>query len=96
MLDEALLERAVAAGATLQRGAAVVELGCGEEGYRARLEGGAVITAPAAFLATGKHDLRGHKRPPGLQNDLLAFKIYVRLATAQQRALERHVELALF
>ncbi len=96
VLDEALLGRAVAAGATLRRGAAVVELACGEEGYRARLEGGAVINAPAAFLATGKHDLRGLKRPPGLQNDLLAFKIYYRLAAAQQRALERHVELVLF
>lgn len=95
-LDEALIERAAAAGATIQRGAAVVELARGSEGYRARLGDGATIDARAAFLATGKHDLRGWKRPPGLQNDLLAFKIYFRLAGDQQTALDRHVELILF
>ncbi|MEO5728455.1 MAG: FAD-dependent oxidoreductase [Byssovorax sp.] len=96
VLDEALLARAAAAGATLRRGARVVELERVGEGYRARLEGGAEITAPAAFLASGKHDVRGLKRPPGLQNDLLAFKLYFRLAPEQARELERHVELVLF
>jgi flavin-dependent dehydrogenase len=95
-LDEALIERAAAAGATIQRGASVAELGRGSEGYRARLDGGATVDARTAFLATGKHDLRGWRRPPGLQNDLLAFKIYFRLALAQQAELDRHVELILF
>ncbi len=96
VLDEALLARAAAAGATLRRGARVVALERVGEGYRARLEDGAELDAPAAFLATGKHDLRGLKRPPGLQNDLLAFKLYFRLAPEQARELERHVELVLF
>jgi len=96
VLDEALLARAAAAGATIQRGARVVELSRVGETYRARLARGQHIAARAAFLATGKHDLRGWKRPAGLQNDLLAFKLYFRLAADQARSLDRHVELALF
>src|SRR5512132_1768124 len=96
VLDEALLARAAAAGATLRRGARVMELEPVREGYRARLDDGEEISAPAAFLANGKHDLRGFKRPPGLQNDLLAFKLYFRLAPEQARELARHVELVLF
>ena len=96
VLDEALLERAARAGATIRRGARALELTKTPSGYRARLDDGAILSAQAAFLATGKHDLRGWKRPAGLQNDLLAFKIYFRLAEGQARALDRHVELALF
>lgn len=96
VLDEALLARAAAAGATIRRGARALELATAAAGYRARLEDGAIIEARAAFLATGKHDLRGWKRPAGLQNDLVAFKLYFRLAEDQARQLDRHVELSLF
>ena len=95
-LDEALIGRAAAAGATIRRGCAVVELARTSVGYRARLDDGATVEGHAAFLATGKHDLRGFRRPPGLQNDLLAFKIYYRLAREQKNELDRHVELILF
>jgi menaquinone-9 beta-reductase len=96
VLDEALLARAVAAGATVRSGARVVELARQGESYRARLEDGTVLEAREAFLATGKHDLRGWKRPAGLQNDLLAFKLYFRLPAFQARRLAGHVELTLF
>lgn len=96
VLDEALIGRAAAAGATIQRGVSVAELARRSEGYRARLDDGATVDARTAFLATGKHDLRGWKRPPGLQNDLLAFKIYFELALAQRAELDHHVELILF
>ena len=96
VLDEALLARAAAAGATIQRGARVCALERAGAAYRARLVNGQHITAKAAFLATGKHDLRGWRRPEGLQNDLVAFKLYFRLAADQARSLDRHVELALF
>lgn len=96
VLDEALLARAAAAGATIRRGARVHELSRAGPGWGARLEGGARIEARAAFLATGKHDLRGLKRPPGLEDDLVAFKLHWRLAPAQAAALDRHVELVLF
>ncbi|HET8637810.1 MAG TPA: FAD-dependent oxidoreductase, partial [Acidobacteriaceae bacterium] len=48
-----------------------------------------------AFLATGKHDLRGWRRPPGIQNGLVAFKMYFQLAR-EDNALVSRVELILF
>ena len=95
-LDEALLGRAAAAGATIRRGQKVAALARSGEIWRLRLEDGAMIEAQTAFLATGKYDLRGWKRPPGLQDDLLAFKIYYRLALDQAKELDRHVDLVLF
>lgn len=95
-LDTALLARAAAAGATVRCGARVVDLTRNAKAYRARLDDGTVLEAREAFLATGKHDLRGWKRPAGLQNDLLAFKLYYRLAAFQARKLAGHVELVLF
>jgi menaquinone-9 beta-reductase len=96
VLDTALLARAAAAGATVRFGARVVDLTQNANAYRARLDDGRVLEAREAFLATGKHDLRGWKRPAGLQNDLLAFKLYYRLAAFQARKLAGHVELVLF
>jgi menaquinone-9 beta-reductase len=96
VLDAALLGRAAAAGATIRCGARVDELLRCAGGYRARLEDGTTLDAREAFLATGKHDLRGWRRPGGLQNDLLAFKLYFRLQALQARRLDGYVELVLF
>ena len=93
VLDEALLARAVAAGVTLQRGRRVLAL---DDGFTARLDDGSTLTAPQVALATGKHDLRGHRRPPGSQNDLVGFKRHFRLSPDQTGALAGHVELMLF
>jgi flavin-dependent dehydrogenase len=96
VLDEALLEQAVEAGATLHRGVKVTELTRTGEGWTARLEGRSTVSTRAAFLATGKHDLRGHGRPVGLHHDLVAFKMHWRLGARQASELEGHVELVLF
>jgi menaquinone-9 beta-reductase len=96
VLDEALLERARSAGATVVRGAKVRELSPTADAWRARLEDGRRLDAKVAFLATGKHDLRGHARPPGLQNDLVALKMHWELAPGQAAELAGHVELMLF
>ena len=96
VLDEALLARAAEAGATIRRGAKVERLEPSGAGFRARLGDGAAIDAGAAFLATGKHDLRGFKRPAGLQDDLVAFKQHFHLSREQTAELSRHVELVLF
>ena len=93
VLDEALLARAAAAGVTLHRGRRVVAL---DDGFIARLDDGTVLSAPQVALATGKHDLRGHRRPAGRQNDLVGFKRHFRLAPDQAAALAGHVELMLF
>jgi hypothetical protein len=44
----------------------------------AELDDGSRLAAVDAFLATGKHDLRGWKRAPGRQIDLIAFKLHWR------------------
>jgi menaquinone-9 beta-reductase len=96
VLDEALLELAVRAGAKVWRGVKVQGLERAGGAFRARLDDGDVVEAGAAFLATGKHDVRGLKRPAGLQADLVAFKLHYRLAPRQAAELSRHVELVLF
>jgi flavin-dependent dehydrogenase len=96
VLDEAMLRHAASAGAVIRRGVKVSELSRAGAGWTARLDHGAAVQATAIFLATGKHDLRDHKRPPGLQDDLVAFKLHWRLAPREAAQLERHVELVLF
>ena len=96
VLDEALLRGAEAAGVEVRRGARVTALAGRPGAWEARVEGGGRATGAELFLATGKHDLRGWRRPPGPQSDLVGFKLHWRLAPAQAADLDRHVELALF
>jgi flavin-dependent dehydrogenase len=95
-LDEELLQMAVDAGARVLRGCRVDGLEREGAGWRAVVEGAEPVWAAAAFLATGKHDLGGRPRPKGKQSDLVAFKMYWRLAPAQAAALAGHVELMLY
>lgn len=100
VLDEAVLQCAMARGAVVRRGIRVQELKQDLKqaggGWQARLDDGERITSEAVFLATGKHDLRGWQRPPGPQPDLVAFKMHWRLAPGEAVALARHVEISLF
>jgi menaquinone-9 beta-reductase len=98
VLDEVLLECAANAGAKVLRGAKVSALTRAESGsgWNVAQSDGTTNAANAVFLATGKYDLRGHKRPPGLQDDLVAFKLYYHLAPEQVAALDQHVELITF
>ena len=95
-LDEALIGLASDAGAKVLRGRRVRGLERSGDRWRALIDGGPDIDAEAAFLATGKHDLKGRRRPPGLHADLVGFKMHLRLAPAQTAALEGVVELHLF
>lgn len=95
-LDEAILLAASASGAELRRGRAVRSLRRSGDRWIAELNDGSAVSAADAFLATGKHDLRGWKRPPGVQNDLIAFKQHWRISAAQMTALSSCVELFLF
>ncbi|WP_035692828.1 NAD(P)/FAD-dependent oxidoreductase [Azospirillum halopraeferens] len=94
VLDEALLAAARRHGAEVRRGAAVRRLTADGAGVRALLGDGAV-TADAAVLATGKHDLHGHRRPPPAAA-VIGFKQHWRLAPGPDRALDGHVEVHLF
>ncbi|MGZ5986168.1 MAG: NAD(P)/FAD-dependent oxidoreductase [Caulobacteraceae bacterium] len=94
-LDEALLGLAGDAGVELRRGRRVRSLDRQDGGWRGSIDGGEQIDAQAAFLATGKHDLKGRRRPPGLHGDLVGFKMRLCLAPAQAAALDGTVELHL-
>ncbi len=97
VLDEALLACAGRAGATIRRGQSVQKLSpAGTQGYEISLRDGDNRQAANVFLASGKHDVRGLKRPDGRQNDLVAFKMHYRLDPEQQRRLSGTVELFLF
>lgn len=96
LLDEALMQRAAESGATLARGVRASGLERGQAAWRVTLDDGRMIEAPSTFLAVGKHDLKGLRRPKGLQNDFVSFKMHWRLAPDQAKALTGAVELALF
>lgn len=91
VLDEALLQRATAAGAAVHRGIRVRSAAPGE----VQTETGP-LAAPTLLLATGKHDLRGLPRDAGEPEKLIGFKLHLRLAPAQAAALAGHVEVILF
>jgi flavin-dependent dehydrogenase len=95
-LDEALLRLAEDAGAQVRRGVRARALTATGTGWQVDLGEVGDIEAAAAFLAVGKHDLRGWRRPEGLQGDLIGFKMHLRLSPAQTAALEGRVELMLF
>ena len=78
VLDVAMLGRAAAAGADVQRGVSVRTLGDGA----AQTTAGDII-APALLLATGKHDVRGLPRPDG--PDEIGFKMYFRSPALSRR-----------
>jgi len=95
-LDTALIAEAVAAGVRVERGRSVQELGRATNGmWKATLDDGTICEARTAFLATGKHDIRGHARPKDPQR-WVAFKMYFQLAPSQAVELERSSELMLY
>jgi flavin-dependent dehydrogenase len=63
--------------------------------WQATLDDGTTREAPTAFLATGKHDLRGHGRPKD-PHQWVAFKMYYRLSAAQTADLAHASELTLY
>jgi menaquinone-9 beta-reductase len=95
-LDEELLLAAARAGAKVVRGCRVQTVERAGDGWCALMDGAQVVSASAAFLATGKHDVLRRARPKGKQPDLVAFKMYWRLMPEQAAALEGHVELMLY
>lgn len=88
VLDEALLARAVTAGASVQRGVAV--RGLSATGAQTT-EG--EIGASAVLIASGKHDIRGVSRPQG--PDQIGFKMYLR-SPSLGRALAGTVAVTFF
>jgi flavin-dependent dehydrogenase len=95
-LDQRLLAGAADCGAVVRRGASVRRVERAGRGWRATLADGDAIEAPLVLLATGKHDLRSHRRPRGAGADVIGFKMRWRLTDAQAADLAGHVELLWF
>jgi len=95
-LDTALIAAAVDAGVQVECGRSVQALARTEDKkWQVTLDDGTTREAPTAFLATGKHDLRGHGRPKDPQR-WIAFKMYYRLSAAQTAELNGASELMLY
>jgi flavin-dependent dehydrogenase len=95
-LDTALIAEAIAAGVRVERGRSVQLFGrTTNDLWQATLVDGSTFQAPTAFLATGKHDLRGHGRPKD-PHQWVAFKMYYRLSAAQTADLADASELTLY
>ena len=95
-LDTALIAAAIAAGVRVERGRTVQSLSRPTANlWQATLDDGTTYEAPTAFLATGKHDLRGHSRPKD-PHQWVAFKMYYRMSGAQAADLADASELTLY
>jgi flavin-dependent dehydrogenase len=94
-LDTALIAEAIAAGVNVECGRSVQTLGRGGEKWQAVLDDGSMREAATVFLATGKHDLRGHSRPADPQR-WVAYKMYFQLAPGQAAELKGASELMLY
>jgi flavin-dependent dehydrogenase len=95
-LDTALIAEAAAAGVLVLRGHSVQTLARTTNGtWQATLDDGSACEARTAFLATGKHDLRGFTRPEDPER-WVGFKMYYRLAQTQAAELAHASELMLY
>lgn len=95
-LDTALIADAIAAGVRVECGRSVQSLArASANTWQATLDDGTTRQAPTVFLATGKHDLRGHARPKD-PHRWIAFKMYFRLAPAQAAEIAHASELMLY
>ncbi|MGZ9109243.1 MAG: NAD(P)/FAD-dependent oxidoreductase [Micavibrio sp.] len=95
VLDEALLTLAETEGVEICRGATVTGIHKAESIWKVTCAT-REANAKTLFLATGKHDVRGWKRPTGPKDDLIGFKIHYQLKPLQLKELSRHVEIILF
>ncbi len=95
-LDTALIAEAIAAGVRIKQGRTVQALSrIPGDLWQAKLDDGTTLEAATAFLATGKHDLRGHGRPKDT-HQWVGFKMYYRLDAAQTADLADASELTLY
>jgi flavin-dependent dehydrogenase len=95
-LDTELMRVAIASGVCVERGRTVQSLNrTDNQLWQATLDDGTTRAAPTAFLATGKHDLRGRRRPEDPER-WVAFKMYFRLSPSQAANLARASELMLY
>ena len=93
-LDTVMLAAAATRGAAIERGVTVRAI----EADRVRTADGAVIDAPALFLASGKSDVRGTARPESARGEDPTLGIRVRVTPSPRlaRDLAGRIDLYLF
>ncbi len=91
-LDEAMMHHAAALGAKLLRGRAITNI---SEGRSVTLADGEVLIPKSLFLATGKHDIRGLRRPSAPET-LVGFKMHFDLQPLASMQLKHFISLILF
>lgn len=93
-LDTLLMDRALGAGAAVERGVQAREVA----GTSIRTADGAIVEADTLFLASGKHDVRGAARPADARGDDPTLGLRLRLAPAPglTRLVGDAIELHLF
>jgi flavin-dependent dehydrogenase len=97
VLDEALLHKAEAGGASVRRGVVVRSVVPNGPAFEVRLRAEPGLQARTVFLATGKYDLNERKRPLGASgSDLIGFKTYFMLSPPQLAKLRGRIEIVLF
>ncbi len=95
-LDARLLDLAARRGAEVLGGAVVRSLArSGGGAWQAVLGDGRSITSRTVVLASGKHELRGHRRVWQPRSDYVGFKMHWRLSPEQKTALGQDIELFL-
>lgn len=90
-LDAALIDRARAAGAGIERGLSLRAL---DDGL-GRFGDGGELSAAAVVLATGKHDLRGHQRPRDAIDPAIGLRWRLGASAALTRLCAGRIELHL-
>jgi flavin-dependent dehydrogenase len=95
VIDEKLLQAAEERGVWVLRGRSVRAINPQGDILRIETSDGALI-APAAILATGKHDLRGNPRPIGERDDYIGLKTLLTASSDQTKTLAGLVEIILF
>lgn len=97
VLDEALLKEAISRGARIVRGVTVRSVDTEETASWIDAGSFGCVQAETLFLASGKHDVRGVKRPvSGAINDLIGFKMHYRPSAEQRTSLDGAIEVILF
>src|SRR3546814_8916260 len=71
----------------MMRGRSVRTIAVAPAGVSVALSDGTALTADALFLATGKHELRGHARPRGTRDRFIGLKMHLDLPLAAARGL---------
>ena len=91
-LDQALLDKAEAAGAEVRRGVTVTEI-TSSDGEVVLKAGADTLKANAVALASGKHNLRQF---PRALSDMLGFKLQLRVSASALAQLQDIVQLMMF